>query len=463
MLHTFYRDSRPHQTFMAVRLLHAGIGSRATDTDWHTDDPRAGQPADGELDDGVRQASRKSALDMPRLNVVFLGGFPYPSGMAGTKRVQHAIDALLQYPNVKIRVIVIRQAGHSQPTRGAVHGVPYVALMLDASGWRGWWHMPALWLRTLAALRESWNAEASNVIYKYGPPSFLDALPLWKARKMGFKVACDIVEDYDAAVAISRAYGHRIKMAVIRLLTKHLRTLTDGIIVISSRLETKYRTVTDGRIPIHYRPVSIEPERFAPAPHRSDDSIRLFYAGSFGIKDGVEHLVDAFDKLAGEYGNLRLLLSGRGGCDRMRLMETRIANSPYRERIEYLGYLDDDAYYRALNAADIPCMTRIDTAYAQAGFPFKLGEFLATGKPVIASQTSDVGLLLTDRRDVLLVKPGSTDGIVEAVRYVLTNPHEAARIGFAGRARALELFDYRVQGRRLREFLLQLTTPAKAP
>ena len=51
-------------------------------------------------------------------------------------------------------------------------------------------------------------------------------------------------------------------------------------------------------------------------------------------------------------------------------------------------------------------MTRTDSAYANAGFPFKLGEFLASGKPVIASNVSDVGKFFTDRHDTMLVKPG---------------------------------------------------------
>ena len=41
-----------------------------------------------------------------KLNLVFMGGFTYPRGMAGTKRIQHAINALKEHPGSVIRVIV---------------------------------------------------------------------------------------------------------------------------------------------------------------------------------------------------------------------------------------------------------------------------------------------------------------------------------------------------------------------
>ncbi len=112
--------------------------------------------------------------------------------------------------------------------------------------------------------------------------------------------------------------------------------------------------------------------------------------------------------------------------------------------------------YAALNAATILCMTRIDIGYANAGFPFKLGEFLATGKPVIASRVSDVECMLENRREAMLVEPGDSDGIVATAEYLIGNPDQAAAIGMKGRAKAKILFDHRKQGQALLTFLRRL-------
>lgn len=47
---------------------------------------------------------------MNKINLIFLGSFPYPHGMAGPKRIQHAIDGLKSFNDVNIRVISLRQS-----------------------------------------------------------------------------------------------------------------------------------------------------------------------------------------------------------------------------------------------------------------------------------------------------------------------------------------------------------------
>ena len=59
----------------------------------------------------------------PKLNVVFTG-FPYPQGLAGTKRNQHAIDALKKY-DASVKVLVLRQSTKINTPNGVYGGVPY--------------------------------------------------------------------------------------------------------------------------------------------------------------------------------------------------------------------------------------------------------------------------------------------------------------------------------------------------
>jgi glycosyltransferase involved in cell wall biosynthesis len=142
----------------------------------------------------------------------------------------------------------------------------------------------------------------------------------------------------------------------------------------------------------------------------------------------------------------------------MRFFHDRIQTSPFKERIEYKGFLDHASYHREVNAADILCMPRIDTGYAHAGFPFKLGEFLATGKPVIASAVSDVPAFLEDRKDAILVPPGASEAIVEAVDFLIDHPEKAFEMGACGKEKARHLFDYRKQGEALLTFFSDITS-----
>jgi glycosyltransferase involved in cell wall biosynthesis len=146
-------------------------------------------------------------------------------------------------------------------------------------------------------------------------------------------------------------------------------------------------------------------------------------------------------------------MTGQGSKARMEKICARISASPCANQIRYLGFLDDDEYYKVINNCDIPCMVRNASVYANAGFPFKLGEYLATGNPTIASRVGDVTEYLVDRQHAVLVEPGSVVAIVNALEYVLDHPAEAHSIGLAGRHVAEQSFEKDRSGRELLEFL----------
>jgi glycosyltransferase involved in cell wall biosynthesis len=385
--------------------------------------------------------------------MVFMGGFTYPHGMAGTKRVQHVIDALKQYPDVTSRVILQRQSSEHNILTGVHDGTPYETVMVDLFRAKVLFVLPLLYLKTCAALKRAFRPGQKNVLYLYGPLLLENIVPLMYARKIGYKIVFDIIEDYELSRDISRTFFHYVKYKFMTRFSSRIKSLSAGIIVISSHLERKFTTFIQGKAPIHYLPISVDMGRFPEKPGRMSPNVALLYAGSFGMKDGLPVLLNAFDMLAERYGNVRLVLTGRGDKEAMEIFNARIEASPYKNRIEYKGYLDEKEYYSLVNDADIPCMTRVDHAYANAGFPFKLGEFLATGKPVIASRVSDVDRFLVHGHSAMLVQAGSSTEVCEAAEFLINNREAAASIGARGREVAETFFDYRVQGRSLLTFL----------
>ena len=390
---------------------------------------------------------------MKEMNWIFLGGFPYPKGMAATRHIQLVMDGLKGYPDVSIRVIILRQSSRENELSGTHQGIPYETVMGDALRARGVLMTPLLHVKARQVMNGAYQSCRKNILFVYGPPTLDNVPTLRYARQLGFKVVFYIVEDDDAALSVSRRAWHHIANAYIRRATRQIASLADGIVVISSTLEAKFRERTQGLVPLHDMPILVDMALWPDVPCRFGDTVTLFYAGSFGFKDGIPVLLDAFDRLAARHGNVRLVLTGKGSSEDMNVAKARIASSSYKERIAYKGYLDDDAYQAELNAADIPCMTRIDHPYAHAGFPFKLGEYLATGKPVVASRVSDVSQWLRHGESSMLVEPGNATDIVQAVEHLLQNPDEAAAIGHRGREVARQSFCHRMQAQALSDFV----------
>jgi glycosyltransferase involved in cell wall biosynthesis len=388
-----------------------------------------------------------------KLNVVFFLCIPFPLGMAGTKRIQHAVDGLRSFNNVDIRVVITRQVTTNNPSVGNHKGVPFQTLLPDALGWKGLLRLPKLYARSYSAVKGAYQHGAQNVLYVYGAPSIDNMSAIFYGRRIGYQIVFDIVEDDNFAPMLLSDWLHNFKLAFIRFMTPKVIKLSDGIVVISSHLYKKFIRFTKGKIPIHHRSISIDPDliKYSGGPLNSRPA--MFYAGSFGVKDNIIGLLDAFDSLATRHSNLRLVMTGKGSPAAMDNIFTRIATLTNKERLEYRGFLDDKNYYKTLAEVDIPCMTRKDIGYAHAGFPFKLGEFLATGRPVIASRISDVEEYLIDRYNALLVHPGCINDIIESVEFLLNNKNASLDIGERGRELALLHWDYRTQGHALYKFL----------
>jgi glycosyltransferase involved in cell wall biosynthesis len=376
------------------------------------------------------------------LNVVFTGNFPYPSGFASTKRMQQYVDYLHEQ-GVRVSVLVLRgrpPLPGNDAARGDVRGVPFAIVGRDLVAG------PSLPLRALRmvrdatrTLRASWRRGSVNILFHYGRPSLENVWLLTFARRIGFRLVHDVVEDPDLVEGIRRRPLYNLKVWTGRRLSRCIPDWSDGLVVISRHLERKYAGF---RGPMVLLPIAAAVPPGEP-PRDRHDPVRIAYAGTYGAKDGVHVLLEAFQAVRQEFPGCVLRLAGG--------RSSPLAGVPaaWRGGVEYVGYLDDRAYARFLLEEDILCMTRIDSAYAHAGFPYKLGEYLAAGRPVVASRVGDVADYLRDGEDAVLVAPEDAQALSQALLGLLRDPDRAAAIGANGRRACEEHFNPRKNGEKL--------------
>lgn len=394
--------------------------------------------------------------DNEKMNLIFMGNIQYPHGMAAAKRIGNWIDYLKLDERLDIKVLVLRQGrvrlADNKPA-GTYRGVDYVTVGSDIRpGITALFKAPGYYLKAMAFLRNNRQKNGRNVLYIYGYPNIYNLPLIIFARMLKFRVIFDIVEDI-AFQGSAPDIMARMKNFSARWLFRRLGLFADAVIVISQRLYEKTAAVANGRFEVALLPISVNFEQFNYPPKEPGQRVRIFYGGTFAEKDGVENLICAFEKVCDRRDNVVLTLSGKGSKVRMEKILEIISNSQYRERIEYMGYLEDDEYYALLGECDILCMTRVASKFAQAGFPFKLGEYLATGRAVIASNVGDVGLYLDDRKNAVIVEPGSSESITKALEFLISNPAQAQKIGQEGRKLAKEKFNAKTLTLKLKKVL----------
>ncbi len=401
----------------------------------------------------------KMAGKVNRLNIIFMAHFHYPHGMASTKIVRNYIEYLSQSGDFNVKVLVLRQGRvrlADDDLCGEYKGVPYVTIGSNIRpGFGALVKGPKYYLDGMAYLKKNYTKGHKNILYVYGYPSTDNIPMIIFARISGYKIVFYLVEDI-AFQKSSPDFLARLKNLSARFFARMLWMFADAVLVVSNHLLEKMTRLAKGRFKVALDPITVDFRNFDLLQRHDHDSLRVFYGGTFDEKDGVTYLIEAFEDVCKRHGNVELILTGKGGKENMEVILAMIAASNFRERILYKGFLPDADYYKELFDSDILCMTRTSSAFANAGFPFKLGEYLATGRPVIASDVSDVSLYLEDKNSAVIIEPDSPQAIADAIEYLLTNPDDAERIGANGKEAARKYFDVRVAGEKFKKLLIDL-------
>ena len=173
----------------------------------------------------------------------------------------------------------------------------------------------------------------------------------------------------------------------------------------------------------------------------SDDPVILF-VGRATERKGAFDLIEAFATLDGD---ARLCIIGRGNeevirgqCERHGVWDstTILGEIPHHELPNYYA------------AADVFCLP----SYSE-GFGMVNLEAMACGTPVVTSDLEAIRAYITNKENGLLVEPGDTVAISNAISRLLDSTELRAALGERGRETALE-FSWEQQASRLEEFCI---------
>ena len=240
-----------------------------------------------------------------------------------------------------------------------------------------------------------------------------------------------------------------------RLYTPVAYRLYDGIFVISEHLERYFASRVRRGARTLLVPILVDVERFAVGVPRSPDRPRyIAYTGELSASKGVHDLVSAFAALATDFPDVTLRLSGSPNPtsyrDRLLALIRQLGIGP---RVEFLGTVPYQDFPRLLREAAALVVPHPRGTFSEAAFPTKLGEYLASGTPAVATRVGEIERYVHDRRDIYLTPPDDPDALAASLSHVLRHPEEAAQVGLRGRETARACFDYRVHGARLLDFI----------
>ncbi len=135
-----------------------------------------------------------------------------------------------------------------------------------------------------------------------------------------------------------------------------------------------------------------------------------------------------------------------GGGELRSELEALASTQGLDGNLAFTGVRDDIA--RLLSATDV----YVKPGVVEGFIGITVLEALGLGKPVVAFDTEDVKLALTDGQTGLIVPNGDVPRLADRIVHLLRNPELGHQLGQAGQQVVLERFDFGVLARRLEEF-----------
>lgn len=172
----------------------------------------------------------------------------------------------------------------------------------------------------------------------------------------------------------------------------------------------------------------------------------LGFIGTFGQWHGVVKLCKAivlfFGSNPDKLDNVRFFLIGDGIL--MPEAKKVIDNSPYKDNVAFTGRITQELGPEYLAACDILLSPHIPNPDGTEffGSPIKLFEYMAMGKPIIASRLGQIGDVLEHKKTAYLVEPGNVENLAEAMDTLIMEPGLCNVLGQNARAEVLSKYTW---------------------
>jgi glycosyltransferase involved in cell wall biosynthesis len=307
-------------------------------------------------------------------------------------------------------------------------------------------HFGPLRLIQVAALATWQLARAALAVpaefYHVGKPHPMNALAGWLAarrRRARLLVDCD---DYEAA---SSRYSMGWQRSVVRWFEDWLPRQADGVTTNTRFTQHRLQSLGVPADRIVYVPNGVDVARFAVRDGWSPDELRrrldlvgrpiVLYLGNLSLASHpVDLLIDAFASVHQQIPEAVLLLVGGG--DDLTTLRAQVERLDLQGAVRFLGQVSPAEAVDHLRIADVSVDPVRPDPVASARSPLKVVESLMVGVPVVTGDVGDRRAVLNDGQAGLLVDPGSSEALADAIRSVITDPKLARSLSRAGLERA---------------------------
>lgn len=396
------------------------------------------------------------------MKVYIVTGEPYPNGMAATNRIKCYAHAIKD-GGIDCEVAIFQRTElpnniHNQQASGVEDGISYH--YVGGSNKRHSIRYFRPFLDHIDKWRMTWylrkNLSKGDVLFLFmGGRVELMLRFMIVARKRGAYCVRDLCE-------LPYGTGAETEIA-IRLRKKTIEKQfpkLDGIISISDALLNLAKTYTLPSCKHIKVPIMVEYEHYGIAEKPEPPTVPyIFHAGTLlQQKDGILGMIEAFGIAKIQLNKpIKYILTGNiNNSSHPEELRQIIEKYNLKDSLDFVGYLNRDQVKEYLSKASLVISNRPKSKQDYYGFSTKLGEYLASGTPLLLTNWGEAVNWLENGKSAYITEPEDTDALANAIVQVFTHQEESRKVGLVGQDVCMKNFDYRNWSRPLVEYINQL-------
>lgn len=302
-------------------------------------------------------------------------------------------------------------------------------------------------------LTEAVRRKNKTIILVYQADFFHSVLIYSISKAFGIKTISIVPEYFNQSDFKGKL--RKIQWNGFKFILQKMNPLSSGLIVFTHFLKEYYTSLGFREDCIYVQP-NLTDFDFWEVPSQKEDYF-IGYSGTPGSKDGLPFLFKAIEKLKKEFPVSLLVIGDTPyGKSMIPNLISVCTSLGIEDLVTFTGLVNYEQVKYLLSKCKITAITRPDNIQTKAGFPTKLGEYMALKKPVLATDFGEVSFYFSDGKEIIIADKCDPDSIAKKIRWLIQNNGLSATIGIKGYEKALSILEYKAAMSRIIEFMISI-------